>query len=879
MKRRKSTTAAISVFGGLIVAVILVLGTIWSGQKGRMETGEAVRSVSLLYLDELAGRREQVVSQNLQDRIKDLKTALDMMSEEDLRDKAHLEAYQAKMKQLFTLERFAFVDTDGLIYTSTGTQTDIADYPFDYRSLEGPEISVKDPQRAEKKVIIAVPVHLTLEGRELTVCFMQLDMEEMLFGVSMQSQADETTFCNIYMRDGTALSNTVLGGLAMEDNLLEAMQIAQFDEGYSYEKLTRDFQNGERGEVSFVYNKTPETLSYVPVSGTDWLLTYLIRESVITRQIASISNNAITRSIVQSVLIMMVLIGIFFYIRRQNRSTEQLRLEKETADAERRVKEEELERRVSLQQALSDALSQAEQANKAKTAFLSNMSHEIRTPMNAIIGLDSIALNDPEATPKIRVYLQKIGNSAEHLLALINDILDMSRIESGRMTINNEEFSFPKLMEAINAMFSTQCHEKGLDYQCRIDTEVDDYYIGDNMKLRQVLINILGNAVKFTPEGGQVRMQVARKARFDGRSVMEFTISDTGIGMSEDFLPRIFDTFAQEDSSSTNKYGSSGLGMAITKSLVEMMNGTIEVSSRKGEGSVFTVTVTLTDSSRNRADIEEFDIAPEEMSVLIVDDDPIACEHAKLVLEKAGISSEIATSGQEAIRMVQLRHARRNPYNLILMDWKMPEMDGVETTSRIREMIGNDSAIIILTAYRWEDVQEQAIKAGVDTFLPKPLFASGIMEQFKNALLRKGINPHHKSEKTDLAGRRVLLAEDMEVNAEIIVMVLELRQIQAEVAQNGRIAVEMFENHPAGYYDAILMDMRMPEMDGLEATRRIRAMDREDAGKIPIIALTANAFDEDVQRSLQAGLNAHLSKPVQPEMLFETLESLIPDQA
>ena len=526
------------------------------------------------------------------------------------------------------------------------------------------------------------------------------------------------------------------------------------------------------------------------------------------------------------------------------------------------------------QQALSDALAEAENASKAKTAFLSSMSHEIRTPMNAIIGLDTIALNDPDTPEKTRVHLEKIGAAAEHLLSLINDILDMTRIESGRLTLRNEEFSFAKLLEAVNTMFSSQCAEKGLDYQCNISGETADYYIGDNMKLRQVLINILGNAVKFTPAGGKVSLQVEQTAQFDGKSVLQFTISDTGIGMSEDYLPHIFDVFSQENSSTTNQYGSSGLGMAITKNLVEMMNGEIQVSSVKGEGTTFVVSVTLDDAPRSAGE-KNVDIHPGEMSVLVVDDDPVACEHAKLVLEKAGIASDTVMTGQEAVELVKLHHARRAPYNLILIDWQMPEMDGVETARRIRQTTGDESAIIILTAYKWDDVLEEALQAGVDSFISKPVFAGTVLEEFRAALQRKSAQLQANTEKAELAGRRVLLAEDMQVNAEIIVMVLQMREIEAELAENGRIAVEMFSGHPEGYYDAILMDMRMPEMDGLEATRKIRALDRADAKKIPIIALTANAFDEDVQRSLQAGLNAHLSKPIQPEALFDTLSELI----
>ena len=523
--------------------------------------------------------------------------------------------------------------------------------------------------------------------------------------------------------------------------------------------------------------------------------------------------------------------------------------------------------------ALAEALAAAQEASKAKTAFLSNMSHEIRTPMNAIIGLNNIAMNEPSASEKVKEYLAKIGTSATHLLSIINDILDMSRIESGRMTIKSEEFSFAKVLEQVNTIISGQCREKGLKYECQMSGDVRDYYIGDDMKLRQMMINILGNAVKFTPEGGTVSCAIETAARFEGKTTLRFTFKDTGIGMSKEYLPKLYDAFSQEDSTSTSKFGSTGLGMPITKNIVEMMNGNIEVESEKGKGTTFTVTVTLLNSDRVSAIEEDNMVHPDDMCVLVIDDDPVACEHAQIVLGQVGIRCEKALSGFDGIEMVKLRHARREPYNLILVDWRMPELDGIETTRQIRKAVGYETPIIILTSYSWEDIAEEAMEAGVDTFVAKPLFAGMVMDEFREAFKRK--NARLERETADLKGRRVLLAEDMAVNAEIMMMVLSMREIEVEHAENGRIATEMFASHAPGYFDAILMDMRMPEMDGLEATRAIRAMDKEDAKTIPIIALTANAFDEDVQRSMQAGLNAHLSKPVEPEALFRTLENLI----
>ena len=536
--------------------------------------------------------------------------------------------------------------------------------------------------------------------------------------------------------------------------------------------------------------------------------------------------------------------------------------------------DEDMRKSLAQQQALRDALDTTEQANRAKTAFLSNMSHEIRTPMNAIIGLNNIAMNDPTASDKVKEYLEKIGASARHLLGIINDILDMSRIESGRMVIKKEEFSFSKNLEQVNNMISGQCRDKGIHYECRIIGKIDDYYIGDAMKLKQVMLNILGNAVKFTPEGGKVTFLIEEGHRFDDMATLHLTFKDTGIGMSKEYIPHIFEAFSQEDSSSTSKYGSTGLGMPITKSIVELMNGTIEVESEKGAGTTFTVTVTLEESGRKDTLAADGDLNPHDMSVLVIDDDRIALEHAEVILGQIGISCETAESGWEGIDKVRLRHGRQEEYDLILVDWKMPELDGVETTRQIRQIVGNDTPIIILTSFNRDDVADEARAAGVDTFVAKPLFAGSVMDEFREAFRRK--NEALAKKTVDLKGRRILLAEDVQVNAEIMMMVLGMREMEVDHAENGQEAVNLFASHDAGYYSAILMDMRMPIMNGLEATKVIRAMEREDAKSIPIIALTANAFDEDVQRSLQAGLDAHLSKPVEPEILFVTLEKLIP---
>ena len=524
---------------------------------------------------------------------------------------------------------------------------------------------------------------------------------------------------------------------------------------------------------------------------------------------------------------------------------------------------------------LKDALNVAKQANVAKTAFLSRMSHEIRTPMNAIIGLDNIALHDKNLTPTLKGYLEQIGTSARYLLSIINDILDMSRIESGRMSFRNEEFSFTSFIYQINSLVDGQCNDKGLTYECELKGDIGKYYIGDDTKLEQVLVNILGNAVKFTDTGGKVKLTIECTAQFDGQSNFRFTINDTGIGMSKDYLPRIFEPFSQEDDTTTSRYGGSGLGMAITKNIVEMMNGSITVESEKGVGTTFIVNVPLKDSARDESD-DSHEMRPQDFSVLIVDDEPLAREHAKSVLAEVGIKSDTCAGGKEALELINLRHGRREDYNLIVVDWLMPEIDGIELTKKIREILGADTTVIVLTAYDWYEVEDSAIKAGVDTFMSKPLAATNVLYEFKQAFSRKKKALPEKKV-VELEGRKILVVEDMPVNAEIMMMILEMRGMISDHAENGKIAVEKFAASPPGFYDAVLMDIRMPVMDGLQATAAIRALDHPDAKTVPIIAMTANAFDEDVQRSLKAGMNAHLTKPADPEQLYKTLQELIRD--
>ena len=525
-------------------------------------------------------------------------------------------------------------------------------------------------------------------------------------------------------------------------------------------------------------------------------------------------------------------------------------------------------------EALSDALSSAEAANRSKTTFLTGMSHEIRTPINAIIGLDTLALKNKALDGSTRDYLEKIGDSAHHLLTIINNVLDMSRIESGREFLHKSEFSLGTVLEQINSQFAAQCADKGIGYECRVNGELDDHYIGDDVKLKEVLVNILTNALRTTEESGSITLTAEKTAEYDNQAVLKFCIKDTGVGIDKENIPKIFDEFSQDDGAGRSKFGSRGLGLAISKKIVELMNGSIEVESEKGVGTVFTVIVTLhKGNKKENGHVGELD--PHSLFILIVDDNPIEAQHAQMVLEDAGIRAETCSSGAEALRKMEVQHARKQPYNIVLMDWNMPGMNGMETSIEILKLYDKQSIVVAMTAYSWEDIREQARAVGVQDCIEKPLYAASIIENLERIAHRSNMAIFLENKKARLEGRRILLAEDVQINAEIMMDMLEMEDIKVDHAGNGKLAVELFEKSTSGIYSAILMDVRMPQMDGLEAARTIRAMDREDAKRIPIIALTANAFDEDVQLSLQAGMNAHLNKPVEADHLIRILGELI----
>ena len=538
---------------------------------------------------------------------------------------------------------------------------------------------------------------------------------------------------------------------------------------------------------------------------------------------------------------------------------------------------EEKEREIEQDKNLRNALAAAEHANKAKTAFLNNMSHDIRTPMNAIIGFTALATTHIGSTELVLEYLKKIQTSGQHLLSLINDVLDMSRIESGSVRIEYTAVHLPDVLHDLRTIIQGSVHSKQQDLYIDTQDVLHEDIITDKLRLTQVLLNIISNAVKYTPVGGMVNIRVSEKpCRREEYTTLIFSVKDNGIGMSPEFCKQVFDSFSREYTVTENGIGGTGLGMAITKNIVDMMGGTIEVESEAGKGTEFTVVLECETSgvTVKREPIPELKGA----RALVVDDDAETCMSVSKMLREIEMTADWTTSGKEAVLRVKEAYEQNREFKVYIIDWLMPDMNGIETVRRIRMVVGPESPIIILTAYDWSDIEQEAREAGVTAFVSKPLFLSELREVLMSPEQRAFIRNENQKLQVEgqrsYEGKKVLLVEDNELNREIATAIMEEIGLDVDSAEDGTDAVNIMSSASGSKYDLIFMDIQMPKMDGYTATREIRTLNKPKCANIPIIAMTANAFEEDRKKAIKAGMNGHIAKPISKDVILENLDQI-----
>ena len=617
-----------------------------------------------------------------------------------------------------------------------------------------------------------------------------------------------------------------------------------------------------------------EIISFARIPDTDWHIVISIDQSLVMgTRLLSVEKIGRTSMLAVMLIVLFALLAIFVVVYQSQRQTEAQNKELEKLNEQLRVNNTSLEEARHLAE---QSFRVAEEANKAKSTFLSNMSHDIRTPMNAIIGFTTLAASNIDNQEKVKDYLSKILSSSNHLLSLINDVLDMSRIESGKIYLEEQEANLSDILHDIKTIITGQIHAKQLElYMDVMDVTDEDVYC-DKTRLNQVLLNLLSNAIKFTPAGGTVSVRVAQLPNApEGSGLYEIRVKDTGIGMSQQFAKRIFEPFERERTSTVSKIQGTGLGMAISKNIIDMMGGTIEVHTEQDKGTEFVIRVALRlqPERRSAEKIKEL----EGLKALVVDDDFNTCDSVTKMLVQVGMRSEWTLFGKEAILRARQSIELGDAFHAYIIDWRLPDMNGIEVTRQIRAL-GDETPIIILTAYDWSDIEAEAKAAGVTAFCSKPMFMSDLRETLLAALgqqkAESGSILPHVNDTFRFKEKRLLLVEDNELNREIALEILGEYGFQIDSAENGVQAVEKVTASKPGDYDLVLMDIQMPLMDGYEATRRIRALENPALAGIPILAMTANAFDEDRKAAMDCGMNGFLSKPIQIEELIHTLQSV-----
>lgn len=756
-------------------------------------------------------------------------------------------------------EFLGFVAPNGNIEMIYGQQLSIVDKPPFLESLKNGEtkVAVGRTDSGEEVVLLGAPdTKFKLSDGKSTLAVVAALPVSYIQETLCLEISNSHVYSFIIRKDGSFVIKT---SDVMLNNYFDRVKRLYKGDKISVEKYIEEIKHSMEMEEPYssemIIDGSRRQIYCVKLQKSEWYLITFMPYGDLNRAISSLGLQWLTAAIVGCLAILIFLVIIIVMYSK--------------------ITDKQLRRIEEARSVAEQARKEAENSNKAKSEFLSNISHDIRTPMNAIVGMTEIAISNIDNIDRVSDCLRKITNSSKQLLGLINNVLDMSKIENGKMILTIEQVSLRELTDSVISIIQPQIKLKNQKFDVRISNITSEIVCCDCVRLNQVIMNLLSNAVKFTPEGGTICFQMDQSDSEKGENYVRvhIMVKDSGIGMTDDFLKVIFESFVRADNERVHRTEGTGLGMTITKYIVDAMDGNIEVESALNEGSEFNVYFDF-----ERAETDNTEMKLSNLNVLVVDDDSLLCECAVSDLSAMGVNAQWTLDGESAVEMIKQQHSSNNDYQVVLMDYKLPGIDGIETAKRIHEQLKNDVPVLLISAYDWSDIENEAKDAGIAGFISKPLFKSTLFHSLKQfAEIDSNDTASNDDISELLSGRRVLLAEDNDLNREIAYELLSQSGLELDMAYNGKICVDKFCSSEIGYYDAILMDIRMPVMTGYEATKAIRSLERDDAKSIPIIAMTADAFAEDVKKCLECGMNAHVSKPIDVKKIFSVLEKYIKD--
>ncbi len=811
------------------------------------KSGNAISAVGEVYMSAMARQTQQKFDAVLDLQISEMKGIVERHPPETLEYGETMVEQLALSAQVRGFVHLGLYTEDGKCETVYGKEIEYADESTFQKVLNDSSLRVFSGVGEDGEKLLCMLIHAAYPMKNGGTSFAMVAALPMEYlGEILALDEKETLMhCSIIRRNGTYVIRTK----EEEDYFTHISEV--------FSELNGKTAKEYAGELQEAINANQEYSAIVQIDGeyssllcthlpnSEWYLVSVMPFGMLDNILDDLSNQRQLIILIVSFIILagISLIFIFYYRLSQQQMRELYKAEKE-----------------------------AVKANKAKSEFLSSMSHDIRTPMNGIVGMTAIAMANAEDTARVKDCLTKIALSSKHLLGLINDVLDMSKIESGKLSLNMSQISLRETMDNIVNIAQPQIKARNQHFDIFIQKIQAEDVCCDSIRLNQVLINLLSNAIKFTPEGGYVNVYLEQEASPAGDAYVRchFRVKDNGIGMTQEFQEKIFETFSREKNLRVDRTEGTGLGMAITKAIVDAMNGTIEVKSAPGEGSEFHIVLDL-----EKAAVREEEMVLPPWRMLVVDNNKDLCLSAVSSLKEIGIEAQWAMDGRTAVEMVKKCHQEKNDYEIVLLDWKMPEMDGLHTAREMRKHLGDNVPILIISAYDWSDIEQEAEEAGIQGFISKPLFKSNLFLGLSRYMLDTPVKEaEKKTDYQEFAGKRILLAEDNDLNWEIAEAILSEAGFALERAENGQVCVEKFSQSEAGFYDIILMDIRMPVMNGYEASKAIRALDRPDVN-LPILAMTADAFSDDIQHCLDCGMNEHIAKPIDINRLTQILKKYL----